>query len=348
MDASTYDELIDLLETLTKERNGIQKNIDDNNLHIHEAQNFENEIMSRNEEDFKVFSPRKYEDIYRAELHESNDRKINYENKNRTLIEKKDKLDSIIHVLEASAFDWKREADAKEQQLKDGLISERSIVENKLFTLEVQEEKNGKLIDQLNQTVIQELSYAMSKLEIAFKFIGQDPARAKLELDSVSKNIQQSVTATRNIIFELCPMDFQQFTFEEAIHKMITVFNQNKKYELDIRIDELKNVSCEKFKNMACMLSIYKVIQEALLNIRKYADAKKILFHCSCMENNLVIHLEDDGRGFDAKILENEDVLKKCFGISMMREIVFLLNGKLEILTSPDHGTKILIEIPME
>ena len=79
MDASVYNELQENLNQLRKERKELQSSIEENELKIQEAQCFADKIMRKDEEDFTVFSPRKYEDLYRDELNASNDRKKNYE-----------------------------------------------------------------------------------------------------------------------------------------------------------------------------------------------------------------------------------------------------------------------------
>ena len=65
---SVYEELHMTLRDLINQKKEIEKQIEQNNLQIHEAECFTEEILSKDEEDFTVFSPRKYEEIYRDEL----------------------------------------------------------------------------------------------------------------------------------------------------------------------------------------------------------------------------------------------------------------------------------------
>lgn len=337
MDASVYNELQENLNQLRKERKELQSSIEENELKIQEAQCFADKIMRKDEEDFTVFSPRKYEDLYRDELNASNDRKINYENMNQALAEKRDKLDSMIHVLESVASDWAEETKTGEENRKKLSDQEIENAKNKLLVLEMQDAQSKKMIDQLNEQVIQNLSRAIHKIEVATKLMTQDPGRTKMELNILSKDMQESIAKVRNLIFELQPMDFEQFTLKQAVEKMLYAFNRGNRYRIDFKID---NVSCE---NHVFLLSVYRVIQECFLNIRKHADANKILFVCENKEDILQIQIEDDGKGF---ILEEIDS-KKYSGLSVMREQIFLLNGTLDIVSEPDKGTKISIQIPI-
>ena len=96
MESSVYDELHTVLQDLTDQRKQLQKQIDSNNLQIHEAECFAEEIFSKDEEDFTVFSPRRYEDIYRTQLDQSNARKAGLESQNQALKDKRNELDGMI------------------------------------------------------------------------------------------------------------------------------------------------------------------------------------------------------------------------------------------------------------
>ena len=86
-------------------------------------------------------------------------------------------------------------------------------------------------------------------------------------------------------------------------------------------------------------------MQEGLSNIIKHAKAKKIYFNCRVLNSVCHMDLEDDGQGFDIE----DDKLNgyKHFGLSLMRERVEQLNGKINIFSVRGEGTKIHVEIPI-
>jgi two-component system sensor histidine kinase DegS len=83
------------------------------------------------------------------------------------------------------------------------------------------------------------------------------------------------------------------------------------------------------------------VYQEAFTNITRYAVAKKVTISLSVIDDNIVVTIEDDGKGFDAA-----SVQKNSFGILGMKERVVALNGKFELVSSPGKGIKIMISLP--
>lgn len=88
---------------------------------------------------------------------------------------------------------------------------------------------------------------------------------------------------------------------------------------------------------------IFRVYQEALTNITRYADAKKVTTSLTLEKGNINLMIKDDGKGFDSTRVKNE----KSFGILGMRERVASLNGTFELNSSQGKGTKINVNIPI-
>ena len=91
------------------------------------------------------------------------------------------------------------------------------------------------------------------------------------------------------------------------------------------------------------LLSIYRVIQECLNNIDKLATAQNIWIKCRKKENRYIIDIRDNGKGFDVVDIPPD----KHFGLSMMKERVELLKGKMTLSSEVNMGTKLHVEIPL-
>jgi PAS domain S-box-containing protein len=88
---------------------------------------------------------------------------------------------------------------------------------------------------------------------------------------------------------------------------------------------------------------IFRVFQEALTNITKYAEPKKVVSSLRAEDNRITFKIEDDGKGFDVLLLRNTE----SFGILGMKERVNSLNGNFNLTSSPGKGTKIIITLPV-
>jgi signal transduction histidine kinase len=89
----------------------------------------------------------------------------------------------------------------------------------------------------------------------------------------------------------------------------------------------------------------YRVIQEALTNAARYANVKEIIVWAGVVEDNLMIHVIDEGSGFDIHQLSSNG---KSRGLLGMRERVKFVGGTVTIHSSSGEGTQLTIQIPLD
>lgn len=90
-------------------------------------------------------------------------------------------------------------------------------------------------------------------------------------------------------------------------------------------------------------VQVIRVIQEALTNVRKHAEASSAVVRIVDQAEETVITVEDDGRGFDvAGVLLHRD----GFGLHTMRERMELIGGSLEVDSEPGRGTRVVARVP--
>jgi signal transduction histidine kinase len=92
-------------------------------------------------------------------------------------------------------------------------------------------------------------------------------------------------------------------------------------------------------------IAVYRIMQEGLNNIVKYAQAGQVNLHVLDKPDELYCVLEDDGRGFDTGTHLNGTGLGS--GLRNIRERARLMNGTAEIQSSPGQGTVIEVHIPL-
>jgi len=88
-------------------------------------------------------------------------------------------------------------------------------------------------------------------------------------------------------------------------------------------------------------ITAYRIVQESLTNIARYANAKKVYIGILQEENTLVVMVEDDGDGFDAASKTDG------YGLTGMRERVEGLGGEFELDSAIDEGTRLVIRLPL-
>jgi signal transduction histidine kinase len=89
---------------------------------------------------------------------------------------------------------------------------------------------------------------------------------------------------------------------------------------------------------------LYRIAQEALNNILKHSGAKEVTFTLSRSKDIINFILRDDGKGFDVE----DAAYEKGNGLHNMRERVALMQGTINILSSPGEGTTLIINVPVQ
>lgn len=92
-----------------------------------------------------------------------------------------------------------------------------------------------------------------------------------------------------------------------------------------------------------CEVQVVRVVQEALTNVRKHADATRALVRVSETGRSTVFTVEDDGCGFE--LLPGAE--RDGYGLQSMRDRIQLLNGRLSVESAPGRGTRVVAEVPV-
>lgn len=103
------------------------------------------------------------------------------------------------------------------------------------------------------------------------------------------------------------------------------------------------NGSADPIDEMRAML-IYRIVQESLTNISRYAQASEARILVHFLQNEIDVSISDDGCGFDP----GEVMIRKTFGLLGMRERALTLGGDLMILSRPGRGTTIAVKVPLK
>ena len=180
--------------------------------------------------------------------------------------------------------------------------------------LDVQEKERQRIARDLHDTSLQSLAYLVYKVELVSLYMDKDPVKAKLELAGFKNDIKRVIDEIRNYIFDMRPMSF----------------------------DDLKNESKNPQINLF-LITIYRIIQECIQNAIQHSEGTKIYVSLKKKNDKYEIIVKDNGKGFNIKEAFHKD---KHFGLSVLHERVFLLNGEININTA--HGTSITIEIPIK
>ena len=93
----------------------------------------------------------------------------------------------------------------------------------------------------------------------------------------------------------------------------------------------------------AAQLTVYRMVQEALTNIGKYAQASKVLVSVHAHPKHVAVQVHDNGAGFDPA-----SVRVSSHGLAGMRHRVEAAGGRLSVHSSPGNGTLLSAVLPLQ
>jgi len=94
--------------------------------------------------------------------------------------------------------------------------------------------------------------------------------------------------------------------------------------------------------------AFYRIVQEALNNIAKHAQADRVEISLVKKDSRILASIQDNGKGFDLDRVRHPESPERGFGLVGIQERVSLLGGQIDIQSKPGFGTLIRIEIPYE
>ena len=196
----------------------------------------------------------------------------------------------------------------------------------------------------LHDSCAQDLANLIKRLELCEKLFKIEPVKAFEELNALKENVRGLLNWTRQIIHELKSPEDDNFNLSQRLKEYINNYKQHNEININLVMSgSLKsNIPADKSKH------IFYIITEALTNIKKHAQAKKVELNLDYSgQDELAIKIKDDGKGFDVR--ETELSASSCgkWGLMSMRQRVASLGATLAISSTPNQGTEISMRIPL-
>jgi len=216
-------------------------------------------------------------------------------------------------------------------------ITEKNQVESKITNaiIKTQEDERYEIGAELHDNVCQIL--AASQITLGMIKNDLNPSVVKWYEQS-SKYIALATEEIRNLSHRLAPAFYTETTLEDAFQVLLGSFNPDGKYKIDLFFDDAaRGIKI----NRELQLNLYRILQEQLRNILKYAKGSLVEVDVVIKNDNLMMRVSDNGVGFDP------GAIKSGIGLSNIRRRAELFSGKFDIVSSPGEGCEIMVEIPL-
>jgi signal transduction histidine kinase len=213
-------------------------------------------------------------------------------------------------------------------------LSERVARDTVRRVIDAQESERRRLALELHDETGQALTSILLGLK-TIRSAGNDDDAERAER-AVRALVVQALQDVRALAVELRPAALDDFGLGPAIERLAETFSERSGIEtmVEASLDERLPTEIE--------TTLYRVVQEALTNVVKHAGAEHVSIVISSRNRSVAATVDDDGRGFDG-----DDVRADALGLLGMRERLALVGGTLAVESSPESGTTIAAQVPL-
>lgn len=232
-----------------------------------------------------------------------------------------------IAIQNARLFDAVRD----HRQLLRQLYSEQ-------FT--VLESERKRIAHELHDEMGPTLSATLINLQLFKNFDGNDDALGA-KVAETERLLTGIIEKVRELAYGLRPPMLEHLGLAESLKWMIETYFSAGALAVDYR-----HRAIERAVDPDLALAIYRIAQEALTNVVKHADAKRVLVRLAVSGARLRLRIEDDGRGFE--VSSHPTDRRAGLGLASMRERVEHLHGEMQLRSSLGRGCRLLVSCPIE
>lgn len=226
--------------------------------------------------------------------------------------------------------------------LQNGLTSPASDeLWPRIRVLQSLEEERSQLARDLEDRVGQLLANAVFELASSRHLLANGKDEISEGLDALQRELEQGLTDIRQFVTDLEPASIlNNFGLGGGIRRYLEQYELRTGLATRLRI----NTNLDRLPSLI-ELAIFRVIQEALQNVQRHAQAGQVEVIIEERDGLVEFHISDNGTGFTP---DRVDVSKKNLGLARMMDYATLLNGKLRILSDPGQGTRVILSVPYQ
>jgi PAS domain S-box-containing protein len=202
--------------------------------------------------------------------------------------------------------------------------------------IDTQEQERQYIGAELHDNVNQVLASSLLVLGM-IKTEKMDSESAIEFIETGIEYISNAIEELRKLSHELAPASFDDSTLKDAFENLLQGFNVNNQFKIKFNFDKKCNSV-----NDEIQINLYRILQEQIKNIGKYAEARQIEIAVTRSGGAINLRIFDNGKGFDLKTVKNG------IGLSNIKKRAESLSGKFILNSAPGKGCEIIVVIPCD
>lgn len=240
---------------------------------------------------------------------------------------------ALVDKLDAAVVDFERVIGHWEGVKERYYVGERII--------RAQEEAWRRVAREIHDGPAQALANIVLRAEICEKLMAAGRPEITQEMEQLKLLVKESLREVRRIIFNLRPMTLDDLGLAPTLTKFLDNLQEQGGPSINFVVS-----GQERQLPSTIEVALFRIIQEAVQNAKKHAQANRIDVHLDYGPEVITATVKDDGIGFNVDEVQREGYKRQSFGLMNMRERVELLDGEFSINSKEGSGTEIKVMIP--
>ena len=197
------------------------------------------------------------------------------------------------------------------------------------------EEERIRIARDMHDGPAQMLANLVLQAEVLERLLARDPALVVRELADFKNGVRDALEETRRLIFDLRPMTLDDLGLVPTLRKFVREFGEKTSMTARFHLVGEERRLPTNYEGV-----LFRIIQEALTNVRKHARARAVEVTLTLQPHRVVAIVKDDGEGFDVAATEARLGRTRNLGLISMRERADLEKGHMEIRSQIGRGTE--------
>lgn len=202
----------------------------------------------------------------------------------------------------------------------------------------IREEERTGIARELHDELGQMLTVLKIQITLLLKKLQVEKKELKEKTDLISEMIDNAVESVQRITSKLRPNILDEIGLVAAIEWQANEFAKNTGLTINY-FHEKDELSMDYEKSTA----VFRILQEALTNIARHANASRVKIELRQFKDNLILEITDNGKGITHSQIKDPHSL----GILGMKERALIFGGNVIIKSSMESGTTVIVEIPI-
>lgn len=230
---------------------------------------------------------------------------------------------ALLEVIHLGLAGWMSRRLRREQAAREQLLKR---------ALEASDAERRRIAADLHDGVVQDLVGTSLTVSAAAESAGSDHAQ---DLRSASVSVRRSLRSLRSLLVEIYPPNLHDQGLEAALDDLLAPV-------ASAGIETELTITGQPDERPAAMALVYRVVQEAVRNALRHADATRLSVRVTSTDGGIEAEVEDDGRGF----VPGDGPPQGHFGLRLLTDLTAEAGAGFRVSSNPGGGTAVVLEVP--